>query len=62
MYQKRGNELLEYLTNVYLPNMQCPPDVAQEFAQNLKRLDAKELRKALEVSHELFRDAPIVPG
>lgn len=49
IYQKRGNELLEYLTNVYLPRMQCPADMAQEFAQNLKRLEAKELRKALEV-------------
>ncbi len=48
IYLKRGDEMINYLLQVYFPGINCPPELAQEFAQNLKVFDAKPFKKYLE--------------
>ena len=48
IYLKRGDEMINYLLQVYLPGIHCPPELAQDFAHNLKALDAKPFKKYLE--------------
>lgn len=48
IYLKRGDEMINYLLQVYFPGIHCPPELAQDFAQNLKSLDAKPFKKYLE--------------
>ncbi|KAJ1020096.1 hypothetical protein NDA16_004376 [Ustilago loliicola] len=48
IYLKRGDEMINYLLQVYLPGIHCPPELAQDFAQNLKALEAKPFKKYLE--------------
>ncbi|GAK64103.1 ARM repeat-containing protein [Moesziomyces antarcticus] len=48
IYAKRGDEAVEYLTQVYFPGIHCPPEMAADFAQNLKTLEAKPFKKYLE--------------
>ncbi|KAI8146411.1 armadillo-type protein [Fennellomyces sp. T-0311] len=39
LYSKQGAEFLEYMNNVFLPSMQCPPKMAQEYCQALQQYD-----------------------
>ena len=48
IHQARGDELIQYLTAVYLPSVQCPPDMGMELAQNIQTLEAKPLKRYLE--------------
>ncbi|EST05806.1 Exportin-1/Importin-beta-like protein [Kalmanozyma brasiliensis GHG001] len=48
IYAKRGDEMITYLLQVYFPSINCPPELAQDFAQNLKTLEAKPFKKYLE--------------
>ncbi|SNX83574.1 related to tRNA Exportin [Melanopsichium pennsylvanicum] len=48
IYAKRGEEMINYLLQVYLPGIHCPPELAQDFAHNLKALQAKPFKKYLE--------------
>ncbi|KAF9189572.1 pre-tRNA nuclear export protein [Haplosporangium sp. Z 767] len=42
---KQGDAFLNYLNGVYLPLIQCPPELAQEYVQALQQLDAKQFKK-----------------
>ncbi|KAG0204147.1 pre-tRNA nuclear export protein [Mortierella sp. GBA30] len=42
---KQGEVFLSYLSQVYLPSIHCPPDLAQEYAQALQQLDGKQFKK-----------------
>ncbi|WFD30897.1 pre-tRNA nuclear export protein [Malassezia sp. CBS 17886] len=46
--QARGDEFAQYLTGVYLPGVQCPPELAMELTQNIQTLDVKPLKRYLE--------------
>eukprot|EP01117_Protostelium_nocturnum_P002827 TRINITY_DN13746_c0_g1_i1.p1 TRINITY_DN13746_c0_g1~~TRINITY_DN13746_c0_g1_i1.p1 ORF type:complete len:965 (-),score=282.39 TRINITY_DN13746_c0_g1_i1:38-2932(-) len=46
IFQKCGKEFLTFLTTVYFPSIQCPPDMAQEYAYRLEQLGQKEFRAA----------------
>ncbi|SPC63936.1 related to tRNA Exportin [Ustilago sp. UG-2017b] len=48
IYLERGDEMINYLLHVYFPGIQCPVELAQDFAQNLKGLDAKPFKKYFE--------------
>lgn len=48
IYVKRGDEMINYLLQVYFPGINCPPELAHDFAQNLKALEAKPFKKYLE--------------
>ena len=48
IYAKRGQEMINYLLQVYLPGINCPAELAGDFAQNLKTLDAKAFKRYLE--------------
>ncbi|CEH16479.1 Nuclear mRNA export factor receptor LOS1/Exportin-t (importin beta superfamily) [Ceraceosorus bombacis] len=48
IHDARGQELLNFLTTAYFPGIGCPPQLAQDFTNNLKKMDAKQLRKALQ--------------
>ncbi|KAG9322841.1 hypothetical protein KVV02_008784 [Mortierella alpina] len=45
MAVKQGAVFLNYLSQVYLPSMNCPPDLAQEYVQALQQLEAKQFKK-----------------
>ncbi|KAG0225933.1 pre-tRNA nuclear export protein [Mortierella sp. GBA43] len=45
MAQKQGDVFLSYLSQVYLPSINCPPELAQEYIQALQQLDAKQFKK-----------------
>ncbi|WFD43309.1 pre-tRNA nuclear export protein [Malassezia psittaci] len=47
IYEARHEEMIQYLTSVYLPSVQCPPNMAMELAQNVQTLDAKALKRYL---------------
>ncbi|KAF9200449.1 pre-tRNA nuclear export protein [Haplosporangium sp. Z 27] len=42
---KQGDGILTYLSQVYLPSINCPADLAQEYVQALSQLDAKQFKK-----------------
>lgn len=48
MYLARGDEFVQYLTTVFLPGVQCPPDLAAELVQNVQTLDSKPLKRYLD--------------
>lgn len=48
MYQARDEEFLQYLTGVYLPNVQCPPELGTELAQNIQTMEIKPLKRYLQ--------------
>lgn len=43
----RGTEATDRLTNVYLPSIGCPPEMAAEFVKQLQTQDAKNFRRWL---------------
>ncbi|KAG0283897.1 pre-tRNA nuclear export protein, partial [Dissophora globulifera] len=45
MAVKQGDVFLTYLSQVYLPSIHCPADLAQEYVQALRQLDAKQFKK-----------------
>ncbi|KAI1313816.1 pre-tRNA nuclear export protein [Mortierella claussenii] len=45
MAMKQGDAFLTYLSQVYLPSINCPQDLAQEYVQALQQLDAKQFKK-----------------
>ncbi|KAF9966278.1 pre-tRNA nuclear export protein [Mortierella alpina] len=49
MAVKQGAVFLNYLSQVYLPSMNCPPDLAQEYVQALQQLEAKQFKKYFQV-------------
>lgn len=48
IYTKRGEEMINYLLQIYFPGINCPPELAHDFCQNLKTLEAKPFKKYLE--------------
>ncbi|KAF9961993.1 pre-tRNA nuclear export protein [Modicella reniformis] len=49
MAQKQGDVFLSYLSQVYLPSINCPADLAQEYVQALQQLDTKQFKKYFQV-------------
>jgi exportin-T len=47
IYATRGDELLDYLLNVYFPRINCPAEVAREMSAGLKTLDVKAYKRSL---------------
>ncbi|CAG8500890.1 6782_t:CDS:10 [Ambispora leptoticha] len=45
MLAQQGSDFVDYLRGTWLPSIQCPPELAEEFLQVLQQLDAKALRK-----------------
>ncbi|KAG0367569.1 pre-tRNA nuclear export protein [Gamsiella multidivaricata] len=45
MVMKQGDVFLTYLSQVYLPSINCPTELAQEYIQALQQLDAKNFKK-----------------
>ncbi|KAI8599615.1 armadillo-type protein [Dissophora ornata] len=45
MALKQGDAFLTYLSQVYLPSMNCPANLAQEYVQALQQLEAKQFKK-----------------
>ncbi|KAF9898864.1 pre-tRNA nuclear export protein, partial [Lobosporangium transversale] len=45
MAAKQGDAFLTYLSQVYLPSINCPVDLTQEYVQALQQLDAKQFKK-----------------
>jgi len=45
IHRVRGQEALDYLGSVYLPSLNCPPEVAASFTTTLRDADAKAFRK-----------------
>ncbi|CDS03104.1 hypothetical protein LRAMOSA00506 [Lichtheimia ramosa] len=45
LYEKQGNEFLEYISNVFLPSIQCPPETASSYCQALQQCDARAFKK-----------------
>ncbi|CAD6943271.1 unnamed protein product [Tilletia controversa] len=48
IYERRGDEALRYLSEVYLPSVQCPPEMASELATALKAQEAKPFKRTLD--------------
>lgn len=48
LYTARGDEVLQFLSTVYLPGAQCPPALAMELVENIQNLDAKALKRYLD--------------
>lgn len=48
IFQKRGDEMIQFLLEVYLPGINCPPQLAQDFTTNLTTLDSKAFKKYLD--------------
>ncbi|KAF9425612.1 pre-tRNA nuclear export protein [Entomortierella beljakovae] len=42
---KQGDAFLNYLSQVYLPSIQCPAELAREYVQALGQLDVKQFKK-----------------
>lgn len=49
LYEKQGNEFLEYISNVFLPSIQCPPETASSYCQALQQCDARAFKKYFQV-------------
>ncbi|KAI7823777.1 armadillo-type protein [Gamsiella multidivaricata] len=49
MVMKQGDVFLTYLSQVYLPSINCPTELAQEYIQALQQLDAKNFKKYFQV-------------
>ena len=47
IYATRGEDLINYLVNIYFPRINCPPELAQEMAGTLKSADVKAYRKQI---------------
>ncbi|WWC92796.1 uncharacterized protein L201_007755 [Kwoniella dendrophila CBS 6074] len=43
--QARGQEAIDFLLSDLLPRLGCPPDIANQFVNSLKTLQAKDFRK-----------------
>ncbi|OAQ25069.1 Xpo1-domain-containing protein [Linnemannia elongata AG-77] len=54
---KQGDTFLSYLSQVYLPSIHCPPELAQEYIQALQQLDAKQFKKYFQVRVSLLSSA-----
>lgn len=54
---KQGDTFLSYLNQVYLPSINCPPELAQEYIQALQQLDAKQFKKYFQVRISLLSSA-----
>ena len=51
---KRGQEFIDFLTNVYFPGINCPSHLAKDFIEGLQTQETKQFRKYLEVSITLL--------
>ena len=49
MALKQGEGFLTFLSQVYLPSIHCPAELAQEYAQALQQLEAKQFKKYFQV-------------
>ena len=48
LYTARGDEFLQYLSTVYLPSVQCPPELALELTKSVQSLEVKPLKRFLD--------------
>lgn len=48
LHTARGDEFLHYLSSIYLPGVQCPPELAVELTKNIQSLDVKPLKRYLD--------------
>ncbi|KAJ3363053.1 pre-tRNA nuclear export protein [Allomyces javanicus] len=55
MAAAQGNQWAEYLLTAYLPSVQCPPELAQEYVAAVQQLDDKRLREYLRQFVARFR-------
>ncbi|KAI8984344.1 armadillo-type protein [Mycotypha africana] len=45
MYSKQGADYLEYMKNIYLPSIQCPPETAERYCQAIQQTDSRQFKK-----------------
>ncbi|ORX52334.1 Xpo1-domain-containing protein [Hesseltinella vesiculosa] len=45
LYDKQGNEYLEYMMNVFFPSIQCPRETAERYCQAIQQCDLKQFKK-----------------
>ncbi|CAO3627556.1 unnamed protein product [Cunninghamella blakesleeana] len=45
LYNKQGNEYLEYMLNVFFPSIQCPRETAEGYCQAIQQYDLKQFKK-----------------
>ncbi|CAM0141297.1 unnamed protein product [Umbelopsis sp. WA50703] len=45
MYTKQSVEYLEYMRGVFLPSIQCPPSIAEEYCQAIQQLNVRDFKK-----------------
>jgi exportin-T len=50
MYTKQSVEYLEFMRNVFLPSIQCPPAIAEEYCQAIQQLNLRDFKKYFQVS------------
>jgi len=48
IYERRGNEAISYIADVYLPSVQCPAPMAAELGAALKAQEAKAFKRTLD--------------
>ncbi|KAJ1503813.1 hypothetical protein HMI54_007763 [Coelomomyces lativittatus] len=46
---------VQYLTTVYFPSMQCPPQMAQEYVLALNEFEVKQLQEYLKKFMQMDR-------
>lgn len=44
IYDKLGSDAVNYLSGVYFPRINCPPELATEYLQNLQQLEGKQFK------------------
>lgn len=54
MYTKQSAEYLEYMRGVFLPSIQCPPNIAEEYCQAIQQLNARDFKKYFQVSLTVY--------
>ncbi|RUO96313.1 armadillo-type protein [Jimgerdemannia flammicorona] len=45
IYAKQGTRFIEYMRGVYLPSIQCPPNMAEDYLQALQQLEMRAFKK-----------------
>jgi len=57
MLDKRGNEVVVYLQNEYLPSLNMPPDLIQVILRQLQQSELKTLKPYLKTLFSEIRTA-----
>ncbi|KAK0554849.1 pre-tRNA nuclear export protein [Tilletia horrida] len=55
IYERRGDEAVSFISDVYLPGVRCPPQPAAELGAALKSQDAKTFKRTLDNGSPLGR-------